>query len=205
MLALAPSLLYSQVAQRDTVSTADSTSSCTKTDQQYIPLHHCITNESSAFQVVRSKWDIFQVVCGQVGLPKCYKEHHFEQELRCPNCWVAVTRVSLMKHYHQTLMLAACRSALNPPAFSLAHSALLCCWSCCLDRYDKVISACAMSFAHGANDVANSIGSFAAAYYTYQTGRVPGSNASSSTAWLGCCVMTTCRSSVAMPIKLKWP
>ncbi|KAF6263080.1 phosphate transporter [Scenedesmus sp. NREL 46B-D3] len=40
----------------------------------------------------------------------------------------------------------------------------------------QVISACAMSFAHGANDVANAIGSFAAAYYVYQTRTVPGSN-----------------------------
>uniref|UniRef100_A0A383W377 Phosphate transporter n=1 Tax=Tetradesmus obliquus TaxID=3088 RepID=A0A383W377_TETOB len=41
----------------------------------------------------------------------------------------------------------------------------------------QVISACAMSFAHGANDVANAIGSFAAAYYVYQNRKVPGSNA----------------------------
>ncbi|WIA17922.1 hypothetical protein OEZ85_009416 [Tetradesmus obliquus] len=41
----------------------------------------------------------------------------------------------------------------------------------------QVISACAMSFAHGANDVANAIGSFAAAYYVYQNREVPGSNA----------------------------
>jgi sodium-dependent phosphate transporter len=40
----------------------------------------------------------------------------------------------------------------------------------------QVISACAMSFAHGANDVANAIGSFAAAYYVYTTAKVPGSN-----------------------------
>eukprot|EP00878_Enallax_costatus_P033281 GHUV01036692.1.p1 GENE.GHUV01036692.1~~GHUV01036692.1.p1 ORF type:complete len:538 (+),score=156.99 GHUV01036692.1:799-2412(+) len=39
----------------------------------------------------------------------------------------------------------------------------------------QVISACAMSFAHGANDVANSIGSFAAAYYVYENFKVPGS------------------------------
>ena len=38
----------------------------------------------------------------------------------------------------------------------------------------QVLSACAMSFAHGANDVANSIGSFAAAYYVYQNMAVPG-------------------------------
>lgn len=38
----------------------------------------------------------------------------------------------------------------------------------------QVLSACAMSFAHGANDVANSIGSFAAAYYVYQNFSVPG-------------------------------
>jgi sodium-dependent phosphate transporter len=41
----------------------------------------------------------------------------------------------------------------------------------------QVISACAMSFAHGANDVANSIGSFCAAFYVYQNMAVPGSNA----------------------------
>ncbi len=41
----------------------------------------------------------------------------------------------------------------------------------------QVISACAMSFAHGANDVANSIGSFCAAFYVYQNMAVPGANA----------------------------
>ncbi|WIA38221.1 hypothetical protein OEZ86_001565 [Tetradesmus obliquus] len=41
----------------------------------------------------------------------------------------------------------------------------------------QVISACAMSFAHGANDVANAIGSFAAAYYVYENRKVPGSSA----------------------------
>lgn len=40
----------------------------------------------------------------------------------------------------------------------------------------QVISACAMSFAHGANDVANSIGPFCAAFYVYQNMAVPGSN-----------------------------
>jgi solute carrier family 20 (sodium-dependent phosphate transporter) len=40
----------------------------------------------------------------------------------------------------------------------------------------QVISACAMSFAHGANDVANSIGSFCAAFYVYNNLRVPPSN-----------------------------
>jgi sodium-dependent phosphate transporter len=40
----------------------------------------------------------------------------------------------------------------------------------------QVISACAMSFAHGANDVANSIGSFSAAYYVYRNLSVPGSS-----------------------------
>jgi len=41
----------------------------------------------------------------------------------------------------------------------------------------QVISACAMSFAHGSNDIANSIGSFSAAYYVYRNMAVPGSNA----------------------------
>lgn len=40
----------------------------------------------------------------------------------------------------------------------------------------QVISACAMSFAHGANDVANAIGSFCAALYVYNNLQVPGSN-----------------------------
>jgi phosphate/sulfate permease len=48
----------------------------------------------------------------------------------------------------------------------------------------QVISACAMSFAHGANDVANSIGSFSAAYYVYRNLAVPGSNAEVSSALL---------------------
>eukprot|EP00878_Enallax_costatus_P030835 GHUV01033633.1.p1 GENE.GHUV01033633.1~~GHUV01033633.1.p1 ORF type:complete len:194 (+),score=27.81 GHUV01033633.1:521-1102(+) len=40
----------------------------------------------------------------------------------------------------------------------------------------QVVSACAMSFAHGANDVANSIGSFCAALYVYNNLAVPSSN-----------------------------
>eukprot|EP00775_Hariotina_reticulata_P009363 gene9363-9526_t len=40
----------------------------------------------------------------------------------------------------------------------------------------QVLSACAMAFAHGANDVANAIGSFAAALYVYYNFKVPGSN-----------------------------
>jgi sodium-dependent phosphate transporter len=41
----------------------------------------------------------------------------------------------------------------------------------------QVVSACAMSFSHGANDVANSIGSFCAALYVYNNLAVPPSNA----------------------------
>lgn len=41
-------------------------------------------------------------------------------------------------------------------------------------KYLQVLSACAVSFSHGANDVANAIGSFTAALATYQTGEVPG-------------------------------
>ena len=40
----------------------------------------------------------------------------------------------------------------------------------------QVLSACAVSFSHGANDVANAIGSFTAAYTVYTTMKVPGSN-----------------------------
>eukprot|EP00877_Chromochloris_zofingiensis_P004930 jgi/Chrzof1/14438/Cz09g02260.t1 len=43
-------------------------------------------------------------------------------------------------------------------------------------KFLQILSACAMSFAHGANDVANSIGSFSAAYYVYQNFKVPSSN-----------------------------
>lgn len=42
--------------------------------------------------------------------------------------------------------------------------------------YLQVVSACAMSFSHGANDVANAIGTFAAAFVVYNTRAVPGSN-----------------------------
>jgi solute carrier family 20 (sodium-dependent phosphate transporter) len=41
----------------------------------------------------------------------------------------------------------------------------------------QVLSACAMSFAHGANDVANAVGPFAAALYVYNNMKVPGSSA----------------------------
>jgi phosphate/sulfate permease len=40
----------------------------------------------------------------------------------------------------------------------------------------QVISACAMAFAHGANDVANAIGPFAAALYVYNNFQVPSNN-----------------------------
>ena len=41
----------------------------------------------------------------------------------------------------------------------------------------QVLSACAMSFAHGANDIANAVGPFAAALYVYENLKVPGSSA----------------------------
>lgn len=47
---------------------------------------------------------------------------------------------------------------------------------CCGLQVLQVISACAMAFAHGANDVANAIGSFAAALMVYKTFKVPSSN-----------------------------
>jgi PiT family inorganic phosphate transporter len=40
----------------------------------------------------------------------------------------------------------------------------------------QVVSACALAFSHGANDVANAIGSFAAALMVYNTFKVPSSN-----------------------------
>ena len=43
-----------------------------------------------------------------------------------------------------------------------------------LFRYLQVFTACAMSFAHGSNDVANAMGPFAAVYQTWSTGKVPG-------------------------------
>lgn len=42
----------------------------------------------------------------------------------------------------------------------------------------QILSACAMSFAHGANDIANAVGPFAAALYVYENQKVPGSSAS---------------------------
>jgi sodium-dependent phosphate transporter len=41
-------------------------------------------------------------------------------------------------------------------------------------KYLQVLSACAVSFSHGANDVANAIGSFTATLATYHSGAVPG-------------------------------
>jgi hypothetical protein len=38
--------------------------------------------------------------------------------------------------------------------------------------HPQVMSACAVSFSHGANDVANSIGSFSAAFTVYETMKV---------------------------------
>lgn len=43
-------------------------------------------------------------------------------------------------------------------------------------KYLQVLSACAVAFAHGANDVGNAIGPFAAALAVYQTMKVPGTN-----------------------------
>lgn len=42
-------------------------------------------------------------------------------------------------------------------------------------KYIQVFTACVMSFAHGANDVANAMGPFSAVYYTWQHSAVPGS------------------------------
>lgn len=43
-----------------------------------------------------------------------------------------------------------------------------------LFRYLQVFTACAMSFAHGSNDVANAMGPFAAVYSTWINGKTPG-------------------------------
>ncbi|KAI8470032.1 MAG: phosphate transporter family-domain-containing protein [Monoraphidium minutum] len=43
-------------------------------------------------------------------------------------------------------------------------------------KYLQVLSACAVAFSHGANDVANAIGSFSAAFTVYDTLRMPGTN-----------------------------
>ena len=42
--------------------------------------------------------------------------------------------------------------------------------------HTQVVTACAMSFAHGSNDVANAMGPFAAVYQTWSTGKTPGNN-----------------------------
>jgi sodium-dependent phosphate transporter len=47
-----------------------------------------------------------------------------------------------------------------------------------LFRYLQVFTACAMSFAHGSNDVANAMGPFTAVYTTWRTGAVPTSKSS---------------------------
>ena len=47
-----------------------------------------------------------------------------------------------------------------------------------LFRYLQVFTACAMSFAHGSNDVANAMGPFAAIYSTWSTGKTPGKESS---------------------------
>ncbi|KAG1676248.1 hypothetical protein FOA52_006466 [Chlamydomonas sp. UWO 241] len=43
--------------------------------------------------------------------------------------------------------------------------------------YLQVLSASCVAFAHGSNDVANSIGPFSAIYFVYTNHKVPGSNA----------------------------
>jgi len=40
----------------------------------------------------------------------------------------------------------------------------------------QIITACTASFAHGANDIGNSVGPWAVIYYTWQTGKVSGKN-----------------------------
>lgn len=44
-------------------------------------------------------------------------------------------------------------------------------------KYMQVFSACCVSFAHGSNDVANSVGPFAGIWFVYNYWQVPGSNA----------------------------
>eukprot|EP00798_Chlamydomonas_sp_ICE-L_P002161 gene2161-18134_t len=43
-------------------------------------------------------------------------------------------------------------------------------------EYLQVISACCVAFAHGSNDVANSVGPFSAIWYAYENWKIPGSS-----------------------------
>eukprot|EP00798_Chlamydomonas_sp_ICE-L_P004394 gene4394-14520_t len=46
-------------------------------------------------------------------------------------------------------------------------------------EYLQVISACCVAFAHGSNDVANSVGPFSAIWFVYENWKIPGSSVSS--------------------------
>ncbi len=50
-------------------------------------------------------------------------------------------------------------------------------------QYLQVISACAVAFAHGSNDVANAIGPFSGIYQTYTTYNIP-SSSSTTPKWI---------------------
>lgn len=51
-----------------------------------------------------------------------------------------------------------------------------CACSCCCTLSLQVCTACANSFAHGSNEVANAIGPLAAIYAVWQTGTVTSKN-----------------------------